>query len=125
MKMWSVCAHTVDEDVERVLRQMGEGIPIDIWSGKTNCMPGTVVGMREWQDVSIAARFRRPPPAPLVSTQLATRADWTLDLGVMLCVGAAGDWMNVEMNVEVDVKMNAEMNVGVDIEMMNVKMNEC
>ena len=47
MKMWSVCAHTVDEDVERVLRQMGKGIPIDIWPGKTNCMPGTVVGMRE------------------------------------------------------------------------------
>ena len=85
----------------RVLRQMGEGIPIDIWSGKTSCMPGTVVGMREWQDVSIATRFRLPPPAPLVSAQLAgvqpaacvaTRADWTLDLGVSLCVGAAGDW---------------------------------
>jgi hypothetical protein len=45
--------------MNRVLRQMGEGIPIDIWSGKTNCMPGTVVGMREWQDVSIAAL----PPA--------------------------------------------------------------
>ena len=30
----------------RVLRQMCEGISIDIWSGKTNCMPGTVVGMR-------------------------------------------------------------------------------
>jgi hypothetical protein len=42
-----------------VLRQMGEGIPIEFWSGKTNGMPGTVVSMREWQDVSIVAL----PPA--------------------------------------------------------------
>jgi hypothetical protein len=72
----------------RVLRQMGEGISIDTWPGHTHAMPGTIVGMREWQDVSIAARFRLPPPAPLVSAQVdgaqpaacvGTRLDWTFD----------------------------------------------
>ena len=61
-RLWSQMLGAFDgaNATNRVLRQMGEGIPIDIWSGKTNCMPGTVVGMREWQDVSIAARFRLP-----------------------------------------------------------------
>jgi galactosylceramidase len=85
----------------RVLRQMGEGIPLDQWSGKDACMPGTLVGMREWQDVSIAVEFRLPPPAPHTSTELGgakaaacvgTRLDWTFDLGVAICVSVSGVW---------------------------------
>eukprot|EP00937_MAST-01D_sp_MAST-1D-sp2_P002652 g2652.t1 len=86
----------------KVLRQMGEGLPVDPkWSGVFSCMPLTVVGMREWQDVSIAVRFRLPAPAPLASAEMAgvqaaacvgTRLDWTGDLGVVLCVGASGVW---------------------------------
>jgi galactosylceramidase len=87
----------------KVLRQMGEGIPLDTWHGHTYAMPGTVVGMREWQDVSISVRFRLPDPAaaPAASAQLCgvkpaacvgTRVDWTFDLGVVLCVGTEGAW---------------------------------
>ena len=48
----------------KVLRQMAEGIPVTHWAGRTQNMPGTLVGMREWQDVSIAVDFRLPFPAP-------------------------------------------------------------
>ena len=84
----------------KVLRQMAEGISVDLWPGRAN-MPGTLVGMREWQDVSIAVDFRLPFPAPLSSAELGgvgpaacvgTRTDWTFDLGVVLCVGIDGSW---------------------------------
>eukprot|EP00037_Helgoeca_nana_P029891 m.363526 g.363526 ORF g.363526 m.363526 type:complete len:1033 (+) comp28068_c0_seq2:228-3326(+) len=84
-----------------VLRQTATQIPVDGWRGKFDMIPATVVGMREWQDVSITVRVRLPstpsppdggyfPTAP--NACIATRVDWVVSSGVVLCVGLAGDW---------------------------------
>jgi len=74
----------------KVLRQMGSQIPISNWRGRFSNMPGTIVGMREWQDVSISVRFRLPPVNSAAC--VATRVDWTFNVGVVLCVGGQGAW---------------------------------
>ena len=88
-----------------VLRQMSTQVSVDNWRGRFNMMPATVVGMREWQDVSISTRFRLPagpasgtvypgtpwPPAN-PNACVGTRNDWTMSAGVVLCVSGSGQW---------------------------------
>lgn len=74
----------------RVLRQMAETVSVTLWRGKTVTMPTTVVGMREWQDVSIAGRFRLPSQE--AGACVATRVDFVVSAGVVLCIGGDGRW---------------------------------
>ena len=83
----------------KVMRQMGTQIPLDQWPGRVQNVPGTVAGMREWQDVNVSVAFRLPSqtvaawwPVSGASACVATRVDWTFDCGVFLCIGASGEW---------------------------------
>ena len=53
-------------------------------------MPATIVGMREWQDISVSARFRLPSVD--AGACVGTRVDWVVSVGVVLCVGGTGSW---------------------------------
>jgi hypothetical protein len=83
----------------KVLRQMATNIPYDNWRGRFTFNPATVIGMREWQDVKIAASFRLPTssgagpwPASSAGACIGTRTTWVGHAGIYLCVGAAGVW---------------------------------
>eukprot|EP00039_Didymoeca_costata_P022216 m.4005 g.4005 ORF g.4005 m.4005 type:complete len:975 (+) comp2877_c0_seq1:110-3034(+) len=76
----------------KVLRQTGLHTPLSTWGGRNSMIPVTIVGMREWQDVSIRARFRLPSPSVNASACLASRVDWTISVGVVLCVQGNGEW---------------------------------
>ena len=55
-----------------------------------NWEPVSLIGMKEWADVSISARFRLPDHA--AGACLATRTGWTFNNGVVLCVEGDGNW---------------------------------
>ena len=86
---WEAHVDTANSS-NRVLRQMAESIPVDQWRGKFSTAPATVIGMREWQDVSIAGRFRLPSAD--AGACLGTRVDWILSVGVVLCIDGSGAW---------------------------------
>ena len=74
----------------RVLRQMTPGPTVSTWAERPAYpfTPVTMVGMREWQDISIAARFRLT--ASSGTACLGSRLDWTANVGVVLCIGGDG-----------------------------------
>ena len=75
-----------------VLKQMVPELPIG-WSDHGSNGPMTLVGMREWQDVSVSARFRLPANASLdASACVGTRADQMWGNAVAICVAANGKW---------------------------------
>ena len=83
----------------RVLRQEATDISLDNWAGRFTFKPGTVLGMREWQDVSITAKFRLPTtsygpswPVDTAGVCLATRTSWIFRYGIFFCIGANGVW---------------------------------
>jgi len=53
-------------------------------------VPLSIVGMKEWSDVAVAARFRLP--AATAGACLATRTGWTFNGGIAFCVDGAGNW---------------------------------
>jgi hypothetical protein len=82
-----------------VLRQTATQIPVDNWPGRFNYWPATVLGMREWQDVKIATRFRLPAaggapawPAAGAGACIGTRVGWVYQCGIVFCISATGQW---------------------------------
>jgi galactosylceramidase len=95
---WEVQAD-VSNSSNKVMRQMATQIPLDNWPGRFAFMPATVIGMREWQDVSIGASFRLPTsggapnwPASGAGACVGTRLGWVYECGVVLCIDASGQW---------------------------------
>lgn len=60
----------------------------------SNWVPVTILGMKEWADVSISARFRLPEKS--AGACLATRTGWTFNDGVALCIDGSGSWTLTE-----------------------------
>ena len=56
----------------------------------SNWVPATILGMKEWADVSISSRFRLPDHT--AGACLATRTGWTFNNGAVLCVWGSGNW---------------------------------
>ena len=71
----------------RVLRQMVPQTPIG-WSDGGFKGPVTLVGMKEWQDVSVSVDFRLP--ASHVAACVGTRADQMWVEGIVVCVHPSG-----------------------------------
>ena len=83
----------------KVLRQEATDIPHSSWAGRFTFFPGTVLGMREWQDVHITAKFRLPTtsfgpnwPAETAGVCVATRTSWVFRNGIFFCISANGVW---------------------------------
>jgi hypothetical protein len=55
-----------------------------------NWVPQSLIGMKEWADISISARFRLPDRT--AGACLATRTGWVFNNGVVLCIEGSGHW---------------------------------
>ena len=75
--------------VNKVLRQMVPQLPIG-WSDHGSNGPMTLLGMREWHDISVSVDFRLPVAASAAC--IATRVEQMWKEGVVLCVGQTGSW---------------------------------
>ena len=99
----------------KVLRQVATQISLTNWRGSLTNVPGTVAGMREWQDIMISVSFRLPAkvvapwwPSANSAACIGTRVDWTFDRGVYLCIGASGVWnVTYSMHQQGSPLMNA------------------
>jgi galactosylceramidase len=77
----------------KVMKQMVPQLPIG-WSDHGSNGPMTLIGMREWADVSVAVDFKLPPSAPASAAGcVATRVDqmWK-NCGIAFCLSASGQW---------------------------------
>lgn len=76
----------------KVMRQMVPELPIG-WSDGGSNGPVSILGMREWQDVSFEASFRLPSGLKEgASACVGTRVDQMWHNGLVLCVSAEGAW---------------------------------
>eukprot|EP00928_Gymnodinium_smaydae_P044536 TRINITY_DN29700_c0_g1_i1.p1 TRINITY_DN29700_c0_g1~~TRINITY_DN29700_c0_g1_i1.p1 ORF type:complete len:868 (+),score=181.75 TRINITY_DN29700_c0_g1_i1:35-2638(+) len=76
----------------KVMRQMVPQLPIG-WSDHGSNGPLTVLGMREWRDITVEADARLPEEAPPKSTVcLGARLDQMWRQGLALCVDAHGNF---------------------------------
>jgi len=86
--------HTSD-DGRKSLKQMVPELPIG-WSDGGSNGPMTLIGMREWQDVYISAKFKLPPhqgsDPQLYAACVAARVDQMWNYGVVLCIDSSGAW---------------------------------
>ncbi|KAJ9439144.1 putative galactocerebrosidase [Diplonema papillatum] len=73
----------------QVMRQMVPEIPIG-WSDGGSQGPVSVIGMKEWQDISIETKFRLPSEG--AAACVATRATQMWGTAVVFCVGGNGVW---------------------------------
>ena len=73
----------------KVLRQMAPMAPI-AWADSGRKGPMTVIGMREWQDVSIAVQFRLDRSNAAACAGL--RVDQMWEYGVIVCILPTGSW---------------------------------
>jgi galactosylceramidase len=73
------------------LKQMVPQLPIG-WSDHGSNGPMTLIGMREWQDVSVAARVKLPAGRTDAAGCVATRVEQMWRDGIVLCVGGNGVW---------------------------------
>ncbi|KAJ9444322.1 putative galactocerebrosidase [Diplonema papillatum] len=73
----------------QVMRQMVPQLPVG-WADKGSQGPVSVIGMKEWQDVSVEVRFRLSEEVS--SGCVATRANQMWGNAVAFCVGAGGGW---------------------------------
>lgn len=81
-----------DGSATKVMRQMVPQLPIG-WSDHGTNGPVTLLGMREWQDVTVKALIRLPPDTRAGAAGcLGTRLDQMWDDGVVICVSAAGNY---------------------------------
>jgi len=84
-------------DGKKSLRQMVPALPIG-WSDHGSNGPMTLIGMREWQDISVNISFKLPKMAQAPSGAaanaacVATRIDQMWRNGVVLCVDENGKW---------------------------------
>lgn len=87
----------------KVLRQMVPQTPIG-WSDGGFKGPVALIGMKEWQDVSVSVDFRLP--AANVMACVGTRADQMWVEGVVMCIKSSGAWQltlgGPELNGNVD-----------------------
>jgi len=76
----------------KVMRQMVPELPIG-WSDHGGNGPMTLLGMREWQDIQITAKFLLPQNLTRVPHAcLGSRVDQMWADGIVFCVGADGAW---------------------------------
>ena len=73
----------------KVLRQMVPELPIG-WSDHGSNGPMTLLGMREWHDVTVSVDFKLPAAA--AAGCVATRIEQMWHEGIVLCVSATGAW---------------------------------
>ena len=79
------------EHTEYSMRQMVPEIPIG-WQNAPNG-PMTLIGMIEWQDITVATEFFLPVSAfSNTSACVATRVDQLWLQGIVFCVEASGKW---------------------------------
>jgi len=89
-------------DGRKSLKQMVPALPIG-WSDHGSNGPVTIIGMREWQDVSVSVAFKLPeakdagrrlPASPVApdAACVAARADQMWQNGVALCIDVHGMW---------------------------------
>ena len=98
MGSWQVQLDTNNAS-NKVLRQEATQITLDNWPDRVRFKPLTVIGMREWQDVKLAVKFRLPAtgfspawPAETAGACLATRTAWVGHNGLYFCISANGVW---------------------------------
>jgi len=76
----------------KVMKQMVPELPIG-WSDHGSNGPMTLVGMREWQDLTVAASFQLPAGSPKnASGCVGSRVDQMWNDGIVLCVSADGSY---------------------------------
>ncbi|XP_065185004.1 galactocerebrosidase-like [Sycon ciliatum] len=77
---------------KNVMRQMVPQLPIG-WSDHGSRGPMTVIGMREWQDLTVTVDFLFPANAPAdTAACVATRSDQMWNNGIVFCVDSAGKY---------------------------------
>ena len=73
----------------KVLKQMVPALPIG-WSDHGSNGPMTLIGMREWQDVSIQVSFKLPSAD--AAACIGSRVDQMWHDGIVLCVDGSGKY---------------------------------
>eukprot|EP01064_Diplonema_japonicum_P022994 TRINITY_DN3336_c1_g1_i1.p1 TRINITY_DN3336_c1_g1~~TRINITY_DN3336_c1_g1_i1.p1 ORF type:complete len:825 (+),score=228.69 TRINITY_DN3336_c1_g1_i1:51-2477(+) len=73
----------------KIMRQMVPQLPIG-WSDHGSNGPMTLIGMKEWQDVTVQVDFRLP--VPQATGCVATRVNQMWANGIALCVAVDGHW---------------------------------
>jgi len=85
---WEV--HVDDKNASnKVMKQMVPQLPIG-WSDHGSNGPMTLIGMREWQDIKVSAKFRLPSGAS--AGCVGSRVEQMWKDGIVLCVGGDGGW---------------------------------
>ena len=83
---------TLDDVPNHVLRQMVPELPIG-WSDHGSNGPMTLLGMREFQDMTASVRYAMPPSAPdVASACIGHRVDQMWNDGIVFCVANNGTW---------------------------------
>ena len=76
----------------KVMKQMVPQLPIG-WSDSGTNGPMTLIGMREWQDISLSVDFKLPPTAHASAAGcVATRVDQMWLNGIVFCLASTGSW---------------------------------
>ena len=76
----------------KVMKQMVPQLPIG-WSDSGTNGPMTLIGMREWQDISLSVDFKLPPSAhPSAAGCVASRVDQMWRNGIVFCLASTGSW---------------------------------
>lgn len=84
--------HESSGNPKKVMRQMVPELPIG-WSDPGSNGPVTLIGMREWQDISITASFKLPVGSEAKDAAcVGSRVDQMWQNGIVLCISAAGNW---------------------------------
>lgn len=73
----------------KVLKQMVPALPIG-WSDHGSNGPMTLIGMREWQDVSIKVSFKLPSAD--AAACIGSRVDQMWNDGIVLCVDGSANY---------------------------------
>lgn len=82
--------HTDRENkTNKIMRQMVPQLPIG-WSDHGSNGPMTLIGMREWQDITIKTDFNLPISE--ASACVGSRVDQMWRNGLVVCVGSDGNW---------------------------------
>jgi len=84
--------HKESGSTNKVMRQMVPELPIG-WSDGGSRGPVSILGMKEWQDISIEVAFKMPVGLkPGASACVGTRVDQMWRTGLVLCVSIDGNW---------------------------------
>eukprot|EP00929_Paragymnodinium_shiwhaense_P043197 TRINITY_DN22249_c0_g1_i1.p1 TRINITY_DN22249_c0_g1~~TRINITY_DN22249_c0_g1_i1.p1 ORF type:complete len:857 (-),score=158.67 TRINITY_DN22249_c0_g1_i1:250-2820(-) len=76
----------------KVMKMMVPNLPIG-WADPGSNGPMTLVGMREWQDIKVTAKFALPADAPAhASGCVATRVDQMWKNGIVFCLSLNGTY---------------------------------